>query len=171
MPKTFNEVLSEMNNRTKTSLLICVSMLIAGAVMFATKHNVGWLFLCAGLALAYSLYNKKKVIKRELSKVEDYDKFCDEFDSADSIRLELLGLTICGDYAVITIPSLKIYPMKDMEKFEVGLQGDVRKALFLTDKSGNRYKIAETQKGDALQEEFDIAYETVRNYFNNRKEV
>ena len=59
----------------------------------------------------------------------------------------------------------------DMEKFEVGLQGNIRKVLFLTDKSGKRHKIAETQKGDALQEEFDKAYEAVRAHFNNGQEA
>lgn len=171
MPKTFRDILSEINGKTKTSLLICASMLIAGAVLFASKHNVGWLFLCAGAALGYALYNKKKSLERELAKVDDFDAFCRGFDSLDSTSLELLGLTIFGDYAVITIPSLKIYPMKDMEKFEVGLAGDVRKALFLTDKDGKRHKIAETQKGDALQAEFDRAYEAVREYFNNRQEA
>ena len=152
-------------------MLICASMLIAGIILFASNHNVGWLFLCAGAALAYSLYNKQKVMKSELSKAGDLEAFCREFDSDESTRLELLGLTICGDYAVVTIPSLRIYPMKDMEKFEVGLQGDVRKALFLTDKDGKRCKIAETQKGDALQAEFDKAYETVRDYFSSRDEA
>lgn len=144
-------------------------MLIAGFILFATKNTVGWLFLCAGAALGYSLYNKQKSLKQELSKVENFDEFCREYDSWDSISLELLGFTICGDYAVVTIPSLRIYPLKDMEKFEVGLQGDVRKVLFLTDKNGKRYKIAETQKGDALQSEFDRAYEAIRDYFNNRQ--
>ena len=171
MKKTFNEILSDINNKSKTSLLICVSMLIAGTVMFITKHSVGWLFLCGGVALAFSLFLKQKNLKAELDKVGDLEQFCDLYDSSQSTHLELLGLTICGDYAVITLPSLRIYPMKDMAKFEVGLQGDIRKALFLTDQSGNRHKIAETQKGDALQEEFDIAYEAVRDYFNNRNQA
>ena len=64
-----------------------------------------------------------------------------------------------------------VLPLDDMEKFEVGLQGDIRKVLFLTDKSGKRHKIAETQKGDALQEEFDKAYEAVRAHFNNGQEA
>lgn len=136
--------------------------------MFASKHTVGWLFICVGIVLAYSLYNKKKNLKQELSKVDNLDRFCRLYDSDYSVSLDLLGLTICGDYAVLTIPVLKIYPMNEMAKFEVGLQGDVRKALFLTDKDGKRFKIAETQKGDALQEEFDRAYEAVRDYFNNR---
>ena len=171
MPKTFSEILSDINSKTKTSLLICVAMLIAAAVMLATRHSVGWLFLCAGGALAFALYNKQKSMKQELSKIDDFDEFCRGFDSWDSVSLELLGLTIFGDYAVLTVPSLKIYKMNEMEKFEVGLQGDVRKVLFLTDKDGKRHKIAETQKGDALQGEFDRAYEVVRDYFNNRQEA
>ena len=69
---------------------------------------------------------------------------------------------------MITIPYLQIFRLEEMEKFEVGLQGDVRKALFLTDRGGIRHKIAETQKGDALQEEFDRAYNAVREYFSSR---
>lgn len=170
-PRTFAEILSDINSKSKTSFVICVSMLAAGIVMYMTKHSVGWLFLCGSVALALSLIFKQKNLKTELAKTDGPEEFGKLFDSDDSIHLDLLGLTICGDYAVLTLPALRIFPMKDMEKFEVGLQGDVRKALFLTDKSGTRHRIAETQKGDALQEEFDKAYEAVRNYFNNRSEA
>ena len=68
-------------------------------------------------------------------------------------------------------PSSRSFLWVICKKFEVGLQGDIRKVLFLTDKSGKRHKIAETQKGDALQEEFDKAYEAVRAHFNNRQEA
>ena len=153
MPKTFSEVLSDINNKSKTSLLICVTMLIAAAVLLLTQYSVGWLFAIMGAMLAASLYSKHQRTKKELSKVDDFDSFCSQYDSA-STKLELLALTITDEYAVITLPYLQIFPLNDMDIFEVGLQGDIRKALFLTDKSGKRLKIAETQKGDALQEEF-----------------
>ena len=151
-------------------MLICVTMLIAAPVMLLTRHSVGWLFAIMGAILAASLYSKHQRTQKELSKVHDFDGFCTQYDSACT-KLELLGLTITDEYAVVTLPYLQIFPLKDMEKFEVGLQGDIRKVLFLTDKNGKRHKIAETQKGDALQEEFDRAYEAVRAYFNNRQEA
>ena len=69
---------------------------------------------------------------------------------------------------MITYPVLKVYRLADMAKFEVGI-GDMQKALFLTDKSGKRNKIAETQKGDGRQEEFDRLYESVRALFKARQ--
>ena len=170
MPKNFSEILSDINNKSKTSLLICVTMLIAAAVMLLTQHSIGWLFAIMGAILAASLYSKRQRTQKELSKVHDFNSFCSQYDSAGT-KLELLGLTVTDEYAVVTLPFLQIFPLGDMEKFEVGLQGDIRKVLFLTDKSGKRHKIAETQKGDALQEEFDKAYEAVRAHFNNRQEA
>lgn len=165
--KNFEIILEEWKQKTKTSLLICVSMLTAGAVMLIVRQIVGWLFICAGIALAGSLYYKKMHMDKQLSEIADIDAFCRQFNSKDTLKLELLGLAITPDYAVLTLPYLKIYPLRKMAKFEVGL-GESRKALFLTDKNGTRHKIAETMKGDALQKEFDQAYEEVRRIFNER---
>lgn len=168
MRHTFPEILNEIKKKTQTSLLICVSMIVAGAILLISRHIVGWLFVCMGAGLAYSLYNKNSRLDKELSHITDMDSFTRQFAAGSSFFSELLGLTITEEYAVVTIPYLQIFRLTDMEKFEVGLQGDVRKALFLTDKRGTRHKIAETQKGDALQEEFDRAYETVRAFFTER---
>ena len=168
MGHTFPDILNEIKKKTQTSLLICVSMLAAGCILLISRHIAGWLFVCMGAGLAYSLYNKNSRLGKELSHISDMDSFSRQFAAGASFYSELLGLTITEEYAVITIPYLQIFRLEDMEKFEVGLQGDVRKALFLTDKSGTRHKIAETQKGDALQEEFDRAYNAVREYFAGR---
>ena len=168
MRSTFPDILNGIRTKTKTSLLICVSMLTAGAILLIAKHSVGWLFICMGVGLAYSLYSKNARLGKELSHISDMDDFCRQFAAGSSGYFDLLGLTITEDYAVMTIPYLQIFRLDEMEKFEVGLQGDIRKALFLTDRKGTRHKIAETQKGDALQEEFDGAYEAVRSYFAAR---
>ena len=168
MRHTFPEILNEIKKKTQTSLLICVSMLVAGAILLISGHIVGWLFVCMGAGLAYSLYSKSSRLGKELSHISDMDSFSRQFAAGSSFYSELLGLTITDDYAVITVPYLQIFRLQEMEKFEVGLQGDVRKALFLTDRSGTRHKIAETQKGDALQEEFDRAYNAVRECFADR---
>lgn len=168
MRHTFPEIIIDIKTKSKTSLLICAAMLAAGAILLLASHTVGWLFLCMGLVLAYSLYSKRTRMDRELSCIDDMDGFCAQFASDESAYMELLGLTITRDYAVLTLPYLQIFRLADMEKFEVGIQGDIRKALFLTDRAGKRHRIAETQKGDALQEEFDKAYEAVRKYFASR---
>lgn len=168
MCKSFNDIIADIQNRTRTNCVIFVSMLIAGIILLAFGHMAGWLFVCMGAALGCSLFSKKARLNKELSVITDMDAFCSEFDSAKSIHFDLLGLTLMKEYAVMELPYLQIIPLRDMEKFEVGLQGDVRKSLFLTDRKGVRHMIAETQKGDALQEEFDRAYEAVRAYFTDR---
>jgi hypothetical protein len=171
MHKTFRETITDIQNKSRTSLLICTSMLTAGVILLAFRHMVGWLFVCMGIALGYSLYNKNARMKKELAKISDMDRLSREYDAAEDNRFELLGLTITSEYAVMELPYFQIYCLADMAKFEVGIQENIRKALFLTDRSGQRHRIAETQKGDALQEEFDRAYETVRAYFNSREEA
>lgn len=168
MRKSFEDIIAEIQNRTRTSSVILVSMLIAGIILLSSGHMVAWLFICMGTVLACSLLSKKTKLNKELSIITDMDAFCSEFDSAGCIHFDLLGLTLMKEYAVMELPYLQILALRDMEKFEVGLQGDIRKALFLTDRNGVRHKIAETQKGDALQEEFDGAYEAVREYFRGR---
>ena len=64
-------------------------MLVAGVILLATKHSIGWLFICICAALAYSLYNKNKSLMHELSKIDDFDSFCDAYDAWEEARAEL----------------------------------------------------------------------------------
>ena len=56
-----------------------------------------------------------------------------------------------------------------MKKFEVGIAGDKKKTLFLTDKENNRWEIATTLKGDKRQASFDEVYYKVKDIFDNKK--
>ena len=55
-----------------------------------------------------------------------------------------------------------------MEKVEVGIQGEVKKVLFLTDWQGKRHEIISAAKGDGMQREFDRVYETLKERLGRR---
>lgn len=55
-----------------------------------------------------------------------------------------------------------------MEKVEVGIQGEVKKVLFLADRQGKRHEIISTAKGDGMQREFDRVYETLKERLGRR---
>ena len=70
-------------------------------------------------------------------------------------------IIITKDYVLLGKDKVNIYLLSEMEKVEVGLQGKMGKALFLTDRQGKRHEILACVKGDGKQEDFDRAYSTM----------
>ena len=70
------------------------------------------------------------------------------------------GLEI--DYILVYKDDIFIYAFADMEKVEVGIQGEVKKVLFLTDWQGKRHEIISAAKGDGMQREFDRIYKMLK---------
>ena len=169
MNSSFEQLLNVQNKSMTTSLTTFGSLFAAGVLLLLAKHRIGWFFLALSVAAGCLLYLKTQKFNGEIAKAGGSDVLNRQFGEAGTLHAERFGLTITRDFAVCERPSLKVYPLKEMQKFEVGLAGDVQKALFLTDFNGERHKIAETNKGDGSQEEFDRVYEFVCNYFAERK--
>ena len=166
---TSGQILTEQKNRNKTSLTIAAVLLIAGIVLFVTKQLVGGLFIVAGLILAAGLYTRSANLKKQLQRAGGMEKLDQQLSSDETVFFADHDLAVTPDLVVVQKPVFKVYVLEDMEKFEVGIGPEgVQKALFLTDSTGTRHKIAQTQKGDGRQESFDALYECVRGYFSSR---
>ena len=170
MLRDLEQILAEQKKKNMTSLSVAVTMLIAGIVLLIAKQALGWLFIILSVIIAAGLISGRKSFEAELAKAGGKKSLAEQLGSADAQEFERFSLTLTPELAVISYPGLKVYRISDMEKFEVGL-GNVQKALFLTDASGKRSKIAETQTGDGKQEEFDRLYERVREMFRAREDA
>ena len=166
--KGFEDIIKEQKSSMKTSLTICVSLFVAAGAVFFVRRTIALFFLLVAVLLAVSLYSMYSKFKAQIADI-DVDEVAGEFISANSRYFMQFELTITDNYVIMERPAFKVYTLAKMEKFEVGIAGEMRKALFLTDFKGERHKIAETQKGDATQRDFDEAYECIRDYFNRRK--
>ena len=166
MNQNLNRILAEQKGKTKLSLLICLSMLVASILLLVNGQTVGFVFLVMSLIMGGALLLRVRRAREELAKLGDNDQAGRKLDAADAVYYPAFGLTIGPDFAVLERPTLQVFRLGDMKKFEVGLAGDVRKVLFLTDQDGKRHPIAETRKEDDHQADFDRAYRQIRDIFS-----
>ena len=168
MEKNLNRILSDQKGKTRLSLLIFVSLAVASAFILPTGQAIGWAFLVMALVIGSAMLVRIRRSREELAKLGDTAEAEKKFKAPDTVYYEPFGLTVGRDFAVLEQPSLRVYPLGEMEKFEVGIAGDVRKVLFLTDRNGERHPIAETRKDRDYQKEFDRVYNQVREIFSER---
>ena len=166
MNKNLNRILTEQKSKTNLSLLICLSMFVASVLLLVNGQMIGLVFLVMSLIIGTTLLVRVRRAREELAKLGDNDEAGRKLDAADTVYYPVFGLTIGPDFAVLEKPTLQVFLMGDMKKFEVGLAGDVRKVLFLTDRDGKRHPIAETRKEDDHQADFDRAYRQIRDIFS-----
>ena len=166
---TSDQILSEQKSKNKTSLTITVVLIAAGLVLLLTKQVIGGLFVVIGAILGAGLFSRSKDTKSQLEKAGGREGLDFELASDGAVVFDKLDVVITPGLAVLYKPFFKVYVLKDMEKFEVGIGPEgVQKALFLTAPDGTRSKIAQVQNGDGRQEAFDELYSLIRGYFNSR---
>lgn len=170
MKKSLDQILQEQRSRAKLSLLICLSLLIASAVLLYAKQIMGGVFLAMGIIIGISLFVRRKKEQQELSKLGSREQAENRINSPGTEYFACFGLTLGRDFAMVEKPALRVYLFDEMVKFEVGLAGDAMKTLFLTDREGIRHPLAESRKDDGNQAEFDRAYYRVREIFAARKQ-
>ena len=165
MNKNLNRILTEQKSKTNLSLLICLSMFIASVLLLVNGQMIGLVFLVMSLIIGTALFVRVRRAREELAKLGDNDEAGRKLDAAEAVYYPAFGLTISPDFAVLEKPTLQVFLLGDMKKFEVGLAGDVQKVLFLTDRDGKRHPIAETRKEDDHRADFDRAYQQIRSIF------
>lgn len=168
MKKTLDQILQEQKSRTKLSLLICLSLLIAAIVLVLAKQIMGWVFLAMGIIIGTTLWLRLRRNRQELGRLGSPEQARARLGSPDTVYYACFGLTLGRDFALQEQPALRVWLLDEMEKFEVGLAGDVQKVLFLTDRNGQRHALAESRKGDDHQADFDRAYRQIRDLFAER---
>lgn len=110
-------------------------------------------------------YKSKKRINRKLDRVKDKEEFYRQLAAPDVLELKEEQLLIAKDYVVTVDTDVEIYDLNQMEKLEVGKQGNIKKTLFLTEPDGKRHAILSTTKGDGRQRAFDQVYERLHKRF------
>nr|MBQ6242645.1 hypothetical protein [Lachnospiraceae bacterium] len=168
MEKNLDRILSDQKSKTKLSLLIFFSLFAAAAFLLSAGQIMGWVFLAMSLIIGATVILRIRRNREELAKLGDAAELQKKLDAWDTVYYPMFNLTVGTDFAVLEKPSLQVYPFRDMEKFEVGLAGDVRKVLFLTDREGRRHPVAETSRDDDKQADFDRVYNQVRTLFAQR---
>ena len=164
----YEKLKSKYERQYKGNLVIGIALIVIGLATIGV-HLFSAIILCLmGISLwAMARKNKEKNFS-ELAQVKSPEDFNKSMGKS-LLEMPEFSLYISDKYVVSELKSLKVYPLKEMKKFEVGIAGDKKKTLFLTDKSNVRWEIASTVKGDKRQEAFDKAYYKVKDIFDNKK--
>ena len=156
----YSETVKKEQNKLKNSAVVAGTLIVFGVILIFAGQNIGYLFFLIGCILIGVVKKRKSFLQGEIEKLGSTENIKKEFE--DAVDIACFSLTITSQYVILQKPSFKVFRFHDMKKFEVGLDRDIRKALFLTEPDGTRHKIAETRKGDGNQEEFDKAYKIIK---------
>ena len=164
----YDKLKNKYERQYKANIVIGFTLIVVGALTIAMKTLTAVLLALMGLSLiSMARKNREKNLK-EIEKIQNPADFNQSMlDSA--LDMPEFSLYLCNKYAVSELKGLKVHVLRDMNKFEVGIAGDKKKTLFLTDKNQVRYEIASTVKGDKRQKSFDEVYMKVKDIFDNKR--
>ena len=166
----FEKLKNKYERQYKANFVIGISLIIVGIATIGRGPLTTMLMVVMGLSLFSMARNNRAKNQKEINKIQNPDDF-NQSMLDDSIEMLEFSLHLSNKYAVSELKGLKVYVLKDMKKFEVGIAGDKKKTIFLTDKENVRHEIATTVKGDKRQKSFDEVYLKVKDIFDNKRYI
>lgn len=149
----------------QTGMIVWISLLCLALICSFDDIMLAAIIGCVGLVLAVLNTKARKEFNRKLDRVKDKEEFYRQLAAPDVLELKEEQLLIAKDYVVTVDTDVEIYDLNQMEKLEVGKQGNIKKTLFLTEPNGKRHAILSTTKGDGRQRAFDQVYERLHKRF------
>lgn len=164
----FEKIKSKYDRQYRLSIVIGLTLIVMGIVTISSSAFIAICLIVMGISLS-AMARKNNVRNNgqlaKITSVEDFNKSMGK----SLLDMPEFSLYISDRYVVSELKGLKVFVLKDMKKFEVGIAGDRKKSLFLTDKAGVRQEIASTVKGDKRQKSFDQVYFKIKDIFDNKK--
>ncbi len=142
----------------QTGMIVWISLLCLALICSFNNIMLAAILGCVGLALAVLNTKSRKEFNRKLDGIKDKEGFFRQLAAPDVLELKEEQVLVTKDYVVTVDTDVWVYDLNQMEKVEVGKQGNVKKTLFLTEPNGKRHTILSTTKGDGRQREFDQVY-------------
>ena len=158
--KYYNYIEAQVK-KLRTGMIVWGSLLAVALIGMFSDMRLALILAVVGVALAVLNLKSQQALKEKLDVVEDKEEFFRQLTDSESVELKEEQIIITKDYVLLGKDKVNIYLLSEMEKVEVGLQGKMGKALFLTDRQGKRHEILACVKGDGKQEDFDRAYRTM----------
>lgn len=154
----YYDFIQERARRLKTGMIVWISLLAVALTCMFSNVKLAIVLALAGIFLAVMNIKSQKALKSKLDGVTDKEEFFHQLADPSTLQIPEYRLIILKDYVLVEKSDICVYQLADMQKIEVGLQGNIGKVLFLTDKQGARHEIVSCTKGDGMQETFDKVY-------------
>ena len=159
----YYDFIEERAKNLRLGMIIWISLLAAAFFAILAGGILGYILAVLGVALGVLNIRSQRELRSKLDRVADKEGFFSQLVEAETVEIPEYRLMITRDYVLLCRNEVFIYPLKDMEKVEVGLrqQGEYRqKTLFLTDRAGGRNEIAACIRREQ-ERAFDLAYHTL----------
>lgn len=164
----FEKLKKKYQRQYNANLVVGIALIIVGLATVGIRVMTSALLILMGFSLiAMARKNNARNIE-EIAKIKSPEEF-DKSMETSLLEMREFSLYISDKYTVSELRGLQVFPMGEMKKFQVGIAGDKKKSLFLTDMADEMFEIASTVKGDKRQESFDQAYYKVKDIFDNKK--
>lgn len=156
----YYDFIEERARSLRTGMIIWISLLAAALIAVFNSPVIGAVLAVAGVLLAVLNVRNQRALGAKLSGIEDKANFFNQLIAPDAVEIPAFRLLVTREFVLSFRSDVFIYRLSDMDKVEVGLGRGGEKALFLTDRSGERHEIARSAGKE--DPDFDRAYEAVR---------
>lgn len=158
----YQDFIRERESRIRTGMIIWESMICIALICGFSDIRVTLILGVLGVGLAIVILKAQRDLRGKLDGIEDKEEFYRQLTAPDILEIAAPHLLAARDYVLVYRNDVYVYRLKDMEKLEVGIQGN-SKTLFLTDKNGSRHELISTRKGETSQEDFDLVYRRLKD--------
>lgn len=158
----YYDFIQERAKRLQTGMMVWGSLLAVAFICLFSNIIITVILAVGGAFLAMTNIKARSELKGKLDQIEDKEEFFRQLIAPDVAEFSDCHVIIARDYILVYKDDIFIYAFADMEKVEVGIQGEVKKVLFLTDWQGKRHEIISAAKGDGMQREFDRIYKMLK---------
>lgn len=158
----YSDFAAEKAKSIQTGMIVWMSLLCLALISLFNNAVIAVVMAVTGIALAVFNLKARKEFNGKLDSIDDQDEFFRQLADPGLVKTEDGRILVAKDYALVFHTDIMIYQLKEMEKVEVGREGNTQKHLFLTDKSGKRHEIMSCMKKGSDPEEFDKIYYTLK---------
>ena len=154
----YYDFVAERAKSIRTGMIVWMSLLCLALISLFNNIVIAVIMAVIGITLAVTNLKAQKELKEKLNNISDQEEFFRQLADSELVQAEEGHILVTKDYALVFHTDIMIYELKEMEKVEVGMKGNVQKYLFLTDKSRKRHEIMSCMKNGGDSEEFDKIY-------------
>ncbi len=156
----YYDFIEDRAKKVRTGMIVWSSLLCLALI--SLFHNIVIAVILVGAALAVSNMKSQKELKGKLDAISDKEEFFRQLTSPDVQTAQDGHVLVAKDYVLTYKTDVHIYCILDMEKVEVGIQGNMKKYLFLTDSQGRRHEIMSCMRTAEDSAEFDKIYAALK---------
>ncbi len=158
----YYDFIDDRAKKVRTGMIVWASLLCLALISLFHNIVIAVILALVGSALAVSNVRSQKELKGKLDFISDKEEFFRQLTASDVQTAQEGHVLVAKDYVLTYKTDVHIYCIPDMEKVEVGIQGNMKKYLFLTDSQGRRHEIMSCARTAEDSAEFDQIYAALK---------